>query len=337
MMRKGAIVMSKPVKIDLIAGFLGAGKTTFLNKLLKEAYFGEKIALLENEFGEIPLDGTLLAGYDIAIKEIANGCICCTLQGNFIDGITALIDTVQPDRIVIEPTGLAKLPDLCRACALAGEKTPLQINAIITVVDATMLPVFMEVGGAFFQKQISDAKTLVLSHVQEMEAGESIDEAIAAIRALNQDAPIFAEEWSTLNSLAVLTAAEQREALSPPTAAAEKTQRWEQRQEHHHEHHHDHDHDHHHHHHGDEEFASCSVVVKERVSTAWLEDFFCRLRGDQGGEIFRAKGLLHTEKGDLRFDDVYGKISSSPYDFDGDGFFVVIGKHLDSGYWQTLS
>ncbi|HMM06269.1 MAG TPA: GTP-binding protein [Clostridiales bacterium] len=322
--------MSKPVKIDLIAGFLGAGKTTFLNKLLKEAYFGEQIALLENEFGEIPLDGTLLAGYDIAIKEIANGCICCTLQGNFIDGITALIDTVQPDRIVIEPTGLAKLPDLCRACALAGEKTPLQINAVITVVDATMLPVFMEVGGEFFQKQIIDAKTVVLSHVQEMEAGESIDEVIAAIRVLNPDAPIFSEEWSTLNSLAVLTAAEQCGALSPLAAAEEKV--------HYHDHGHDHDHHHHHHHHhGDEEFASCSVVVKERVSAVWLEDFFHRLRGDQGGEIFRAKGLLHTENGDVRFDGVYGKISSSPYDFDGDGFFVVIGKHLDSGYWQTLS
>jgi G3E family GTPase len=324
--------MSKPVKIDLIAGFLGAGKTTFLNKLLKEAYFGEKIALLENEFGEIPLDGTLLAGYGITIKEIANGCICCTLQGNFIDGITALMDTVHPDRIVIEPTGLAKLPDLCQACALAGEKTPLQINAIITVVDATMLPIFMEVGGEFFQKQIVDAKTVVLSHVQEMEAGASIDEVMAAIRALNPYAPIFAEEWSTLNSLAVLTAAEQCETLSPSAAAAEKA--------HHREHHHDHDHHHHHHHHhhhGDEAFASCSVVVKERVSKTWLENFFHRLRGDQGGEIFRAKGLLHTEKGDVRFDDVYGKISSSPYDFSGDGFFVVIGKHLDNSYWQALS
>ena len=325
--------MSKPVKIDLIAGFLGAGKTTFLNKLLKEAYFGEKIALLENEFGEIPLDGTLLAGYDIAIKEIANGCICCTLQGNFIDGITALVDTVRPDRIVIEPTGLAKLPDLCRACALAGEKTPLIINAAITVVDATMLPVFMEVGGEFFQKQIIDAKTVVLSHVQEMEAGESIDEVIAAIRALNPDAPIFTEEWSTLNSLAVLTAAEQCGA--PPLAAV--LENASHREDHHRNRDHDHDHDHHHRHHGDEEFASCSVVVQERVSTAWLEDFFHRLREDQGGEIFRAKGLLHTEDGDVRFDSVYGKISSSPYDFDGDGFFVVIGKHLDSGYWQALS
>ncbi len=324
--------MSKPVKIDLITGFLGAGKTTFLNKLLKEAYFGEKIALLENEFGEIPLDGTLLSGYDIAIKEIANGCICCTLQGNFIDGITALMNTVQPDRVVIEPTGLAKLPDLCRACALAGEKTALQINAVITVVDATMLPVFMEVGGEFFQKQIIDAKTVVLSHVQEMEAGESIDEVIAAIRALNRDVPIFAEEWSTLNSLAVLTAAERCEALTSPAAAAEKARRREDCKRHHHE-----DDCDHHHHHGEEEFASCSVVVKERVSAAWLEDFCHRLRGSRGGEVFRAKGLLHTEDGDVRFDDVYGKISSSPYDFDGDGFFVVIGKHLDSGYWQALS
>lgn len=327
--------MCKPVKIDLITGFLGAGKTTFLNKLLKEAYFGEKIALLENEFGEIPLDGTLLAGYDIAIKEIANGCICCTLQGNFIDGITALIDTVHPDRIVIEPTGLAKLPDLCRACALAGEKTPLQINAIITVVDATMLPVFMEVGGEFFQKQIVDAKTVVLSHVQELENledKEDLKEVLAAVGRLNETAPIFAEEWSTLNSLAVLTAAEQCEASYFPDAAEEETHH----RKHCHEHHHDHNHEDHHHH-GSESFVSCSVVVKERVSEAWLDDFFRRLRGGQGGEIFRAKGLLHTEKGDIRFDDVYGKISSSPYDFSGDGFFVVIGKHLDSGYWQALS
>lgn len=322
--------MNKVVKIDLIAGFLGAGKTTFLNKLLQEAYFGEKIALLENEFGEIPLDGTLLAGNDIAIREIANGCICCTLQGNFIEGITALVDTYAPDRIVIEPTGLAKLPDLCYACALAGEKTPLTVNAIITVVDATMLPVFMEVGGEFFQKQIMDAKTVVLSHVQEMEEGDSLNDVLATIRSLNPHAPVFAEEWSTLNSLAVLTAAEQREVRCLP-AAAEKTHC----RENHHEH--CHEHDHHDHHHGDAEFASCSVVVKDLVSAVWLEDFFHRLRGHQGGEVFRAKGLLHTENGDIRFDGVYGKISSEPYGFKGDGFFVVIGKHLDSGYWQAIS
>lgn len=321
--------MDKTVKIDIIAGFLGAGKTTFLNKLIKEAYFGEQIALLENEFGEIPLDGTLLAGNDIAIKEIANGCICCTLQGNFIEGIASLVESYHPDRIVIEPTGLAGLPDICNACALAGENTPLQINAIITVVDASMLSAFIEVCGEFFQKQISDAKAVVLSHIQEMEEGESLDDMIAMIRTLNPVSPIFFEDWSSLNSLAVLTAAEQARYEKIPEECLP-------REDHHsHDHHHDHDHDHHHHH-GDEDFASCSVKMKETVSEDWLPALFDRLRAGKGGEIFRAKGLLRTEKGPLRFDYVYGKVSSEPYDFNGDGFFVVIGKKLDKEYWQKV-
>lgn len=317
--------MDKTVKIDLIAGFLGAGKTTFLNKLIQEAYFGEKVALLENEFGEIPLDGTLLAGHDIAIKEIANGCICCTLQGNFIEGIASIVRDYDPDRIIIEPTGLAKLPDICYACALAGEKTPLRINAIITVVDVTMLPIFMDVGGEFFQKQIADAKTVVLSHIQEMEEGESLEDVIAMIRTLNPIAPIFSEDWSSLNSFAVLTAAEQARYEKIPEECLPR--------EDHHDHH---DHDHHHHHHGDEDFASCSVKMQETVSEDWLPALFDRLRAGKGGEIFRAKGLLRTEKGPIRFDYVYGKVSSEPYDFDGDGFFVVIGKKLDKEYWQKV-
>lgn len=317
--------MSKPVKIDLITGFLGAGKTTFLNKLLKEAYFGEKVALLENEFGEIPLDGTLLAGNDITIREIANGCICCTLQGNFIEGITALIETAQPDRIVIEPTGLAKLPDLAAALALAGKQTMLKINAVITVVDATMVPVFLNVGGDFFLHQLRDAKIMVLSHVQELENEEELEEVIATVRRLNDTAPIFAEDWAGLHSLAVLTAAEACPMDIPATSGGEDGCG--------HEHHHDHEG---HHHHGDGEFSSCSVVVPGTVTVAWLDALCAGLRQGEGGEVFRAKGLLHTAEGDCRFDYVYGKYSREAYDFQGDGFFVVIGKNLDSGYWQAL-
>ena len=324
--------MSKPVKIDLITGFLGAGKTTFLNKLLKEAYFGEKVALLENEFGEIPLDGTLLAGNDITIREIANGCICCTLQGNFIEGITALVETAHPDRIVIEPTGLAKLPDLAAALVLAGKETPLKINAVITVADAAMVPVFLDVGGDFYRQQLRDAKILVLSHVQELENEEELEEVLAMVRRLNDTAPIFAKDWAGLHSLAVLTAAEARWVGSP---AAPKDEHLCDH-EHHHEHDHEHDHQGHHHPHDSGEFSSCSVVVPGTVAAAWPDALCARMRQKEGGEVFRAKGLLHTAEGDCRFDYVYGKFSREAYDFRGNGFFVVIGKNLDSSYWQAL-
>lgn len=301
--------MDKPVKIDIIAGFLGAGKTTLINKLLDDVYAGEKLALLENEFGEIGIDGDLLRDHQLIVKEITNGCICCTLQGNFVEGIVSLVREHQPERIVIEPTGLGRLQDIMAACNRAAQMAPIRLNALITVVNAVMFPVFQEVGGDFFKQQIIDGKVIVLSCVEQItDEDMPLAEIKERVYALNQTAPIFTEPWSDLDGLALLATAEER-SLPEGTLT-------------------DHHSADHHHHHGARDFQSLSFSL----TTAWTQqkvtDLAASLREGRFGEVFRGKGFFPSAEEYIKMDYVYGQVITTAYDYRGAGKFVVIGKQL---------
>ncbi|MEN3004167.1 GTP-binding protein [Dehalobacterium formicoaceticum] len=318
--------MTNMVKIDIISGFLGAGKTTLINKLLQEAYIGEKIALLENEFGEIAIDSDLFADYDIKVKEIANGCICCTLQGDFIKGIHELVREYAPDRIIIEPTGISHLKDTIYACNEAARDADIQLNCIITVVDAAMFPVFMDVSGEFYRQQVVDGRTIVLSAVQNLEENDDLDEIISGIRALNPTAPIIAEPYDEIDGLELLQMAEESGMLKECR--------------HDHEHNHDHDHncdgdhdqdnnqDHLQPRQDNEGFRSCSFRTDKVWTEAEISELFQKLTESSSGLIFRAKGFLNTESGMVKVNFVYGRGEIIPSTYIGPGKFVIIGKDL---------
>jgi G3E family GTPase len=313
--------MEQPaVKIDIIAGFLGAGKTTLINKLLNEAYKGERVALLENEFGEIGIDGDLLQGSGIAVKELSNGCICCTLQTDFIEGIQELVETWKPERILIEPTGIAQLTDILSPCKKAAASLPLEINSVLTVVNAASYPALSSVAGEFFTNQISNAWFIALSAVQDIPNDEmSLAEIVTSIRDLNPTAPIITESWDAIDGLALLTAAEE---------AAVKQNDHNDHYEYNNEH--EHHHDHHHHEDDTDGFSSASFHLQSPWTAERVRGLAAILKSGDCGEVFRAKGLLPATKNAgmeaLKFDYVYGTTTVSGIKYSGEGKLVVIGR-----------
>ena len=249
-------------KIDIISGFLGAGKTTLIKKLIKEAYTGEKVVLIENEFGEIGVDGGFLKDAGIEITEMNSGCICCSLVGDFAKALKEVEGKFAPDRIVIEPSGVGKLSDVIRAVQRAGLEHS-ELNAFCTVVDAKKCKMYLKNFGEFFLDQVENASCIILSHTACPH--EKLDEAVALLREHTQ-ATIVTTEWEKLDGKELLAAMEQRDSLR-----AELERLAKEAEEHHHDddedecchHHHHHDddddHDHeegeccHHHHHDDDE------------------------------------------------------------------------------------
>ena len=236
-------------KIDIFSGFLGAGKTTLIKKLIKEAYTGEKLVLIENEFGEIGVDGGFLADAGINVTEMNSGCICCSLVGDFSKALVKVLHEYHPDRILIEPSGVGKLSDVVRA--VKGVEGELEISSLVTVVDAGKCKMYMKNFGEFFGDQIKNAGAIVLSHTGKL-SGEKVDAAVALCREQNADAVIVTTDWDALTGAQLREAIEHRDTLEAAKEALEHAH-------HHHEHGehcecgcHDHDHDHHEHHHHDE-------------------------------------------------------------------------------------
>ena len=238
-------------KIDIFSGFLGAGKTTLIKKLIAEAYKGEQLVLIENEFGEIGIDGGFLAEAGIKITEMNSGCICCSLVGDFGRALVRVLDEYHPDRILIEPSGVGKLSDVIRAVRRVGEDK-LQLSAFVTVVDAGKCKMYMKNFGEFFGDQVAHAGTIVLSHTKNL-SEERVDAAVALCREQNPEAVIVTTDWGDLTGEQLLAAIERRDTLK---AALEHLEH-EEHEEHEHEHHHhdddDDDHEHHHHHDDDDD------------------------------------------------------------------------------------
>ena len=261
-------------KIDIISGFLGAGKTTLIKKLLAEAFQGEKLVLIENEFGEISIDGGFLKESGVQISEMSSGCICCSLVGDFNKALKDVQAQFHPDRILIEPSGVGKLSDVIVAVENTVKDVPdMKLNSFVTVADATKVKVYMKNFGEFYNNQIEAAGTILLSRTQKL-SQEKLDAAVAMLREKNPDAAILTTPWDELDGKTILSAIEKvslaDELLAHMRAEHEADEAEHEHEHHHHhedgccchdhdhehehEHHHDHDHEHeheHHHHHED--------------------------------------------------------------------------------------
>ena len=245
-------------KIDIVSGFLGAGKTTLIKKLLAEAFPGEKLVLIENEFGEISIDGGFLKESGVQISEMSAGCICCSLVGDFHKALKDVQAQFHPDRILIEPSGVGKLSDVIVAVQNTADETDdMKLNSFVTVADATKVKVYMKNFGEFYNNQIESAGTIILSRTQKL-SQEKLESAVAMLREKNPDAAILTTPWDQLDGKVILSAIEKvslADELLEKMRAEHAADEAEHEHEHHHhdhdehEHHHDHDHGEHEHHH----------------------------------------------------------------------------------------
>ena len=229
-------------KVDVFSGFLGAGKTTLIKKLIAEAYAGEKLVLIENEFGEIGVDGGFMKDAGIEVTEMNSGCICCSLTGDFRAALHEVCERYAPDRILIEPSGVGKLSDIVTAVEQASDGE-LTINALCTVVDAGKCKMYMRNFGEFFNNQVESAGCIILSRTAGIKE-EKLAECVALLRGKNPGAVVITTPWDELSGAQILDAMEKRDTL---TAALESIEREHEEDEDEHEHHHHHDHEHHHH------------------------------------------------------------------------------------------
>ena len=258
-------------KIDIISGFLGAGKTTLIKKLLSEAFPGEKLVLIENEFGEISIDGGFLRESGVQISEMSSGCICCSLVGDFNKALKDVADQFHPDRILIEPSGVGKLSDVIVAVENTVSDVPeLKLNSFVTVADASKVKMYMKNFGEFYNNQVESAGTIVLSRTQKL-SQEKLEAAVSMLQEKNPSAAILTTPWDQLDGKTILSAMEKvslAEELLAKMRAEHEAEEAEHEHHHHdheehehhhdhdhgeHEHHHDHDHGEHEHHHGHEE------------------------------------------------------------------------------------
>ncbi len=259
-------------KIDIFSGFLGAGKTTLIKKLIKEAYSGEKVVLIENEFGEIGIDGGFLQDAGIEITEMNSGCICCSLVGDFTKALEKVLDEYKPDRVIIEPSGVGKLSDIIKAVKKI-DSPDAKLNSFTAVADAGKCKMYMKNFGEFYNDQIENASAIVLSHT-DVAKESKIEEAVSLIKEHNSEAVIVTTPWDKLTGREILDAIERRNTLEDELKALEH----EAHEHHHHghdehcdcgchgheHHHHDHDehcdcdcHGHEHHHHDHDEHCDC--------------------------------------------------------------------------------
>ena len=243
-------------KVDIISGFLGAGKTTLISKLLKEALPDEQVVLIENEFGEIGIDGGFLKDSGVEIREMNSGCICCSLVGDFGTSLKEVVDKYHPNRIIIEPSGVGKLSDVIKAVKDLHIENEIRLNSASTVADASKVKMYMKNFGEFFNNQIEHAGTIILSRTQNV-SEDKLKKAIEMIRSLNADAHIITTPWDSLDGKQILAAMENVTNLELEMLAeqAEKTHEEHEHEHHHHDgecccgHHHDDDEEHEHHHH----------------------------------------------------------------------------------------
>ena len=256
--RKNVMEDNEMTKVDIISGFLGAGKTTLIAKLLKEAFPGEQVVLIENEFGEIGIDGGFLKESGVEIREMNLGCICCSLVGDFGTSLKEVVEKYHPDRIIIEPSGVGKLSDVIKAVKDLHIENEIRLNSASTVADASKVKVYMKNFGEFFNNQIEHAGTIILSRTQNVSEAK-LKTDIELIRSLNKDAHIITTPWDDINGKQILDAMENVTNLELEMLAEAAAKVAEEHEHHHHHHDHDeecgcgHDHEHEHHHDHDEE------------------------------------------------------------------------------------
>ena len=314
-------------KIDIFSGFLGAGKTTLIKKLIQEVYTGQKIVLIENEFGEIGIDGGFLQEAGIQITEMNSGCICCSLVGDFGKALQKVMEEYHPDRILIEPSGVGKLSDVAQAVERA-ETDDMEIGCMVAVADATKCKIYMKNFGEFYNNQIENAGTIILSRTSHMKE-DKLQAAVAMLREKNPTAVIVTTPWDQLTGAQLMEAMEQKDSLQAalealeahgedecddPECSCHHHHDHDHEHEHHHDHDHDehehhHDHDHHHHHHADEVFTSWGMETPKTFTQEKIAQCLSALEDQETyGIILRAKGIVAGENGQwIHFDYVPGE------------------------------
>ena len=339
-------------RIDIFSGFLGAGKTTLIKKLIKEAYHGEKLVLIENEFGDIGIDGAFLQESGIQISEINSGCICCSLVGDFGRALQQVIREFSPERILIEPSGVGKLSDVIAAVKKETSET-VQLGSFTTVVDATSCDIYMSSFGEFYENQIDTASCIVLSRTDEM-TDEEIHDVVAMLRSHNDSATIITTPWDKLTGVQMQEAIEQTQTLARELAALQHEEahhhhHHDHDHEHEHEHHHDHDHKdhneecgcHHHHHHGhdaDEVFTSWGRETTKKFTQDEIKSILVALDDKaQYGMVLRAKGVVEGEDGSwIHFDHVPGEADVRTGCANVTGRVCVIGSKINEAAIAAL-
>ncbi len=326
-------------KIDIISGFLGAGKTTFIKKMLEDVFQGEKIVLIENEFGEIGIDGGFLKDSGIEISELNSGCICCSLVGDFGKNLREVMERFHPDRILIEPSGVGKLSDVMKSVQEVEQENEVKLNGRITVVNTAKATKQMKAFGEFFNNQIEYATVVVLSRTQNVKP-EQTETVVNAIREKNPRAAVITTPWDEMDGKQIYKVIGQQKTLEEEVLEEHKHSHGHEGYCHHEEHAHEHGpdctcgchgHGHgHHHHHADEVFTSWGketphIFTKETIGHAM--EVFCST--EEYGTILRAKGMVPTEDGTwVYFDMVDGEYELRTGEPDYTGRLCVIGTDL---------
>lgn len=332
-------------KIDIISGFLGAGKTTLIKKLVADAFQGEKLVIIENEFGEIGIDGGFLKESGIQITEMNSGCICCSLVGDFGNALKDVLEKYSPDRVIIEPSGVGKLSDVIKAVKNIGDD--VKINSTAAVVDASKCKMYMKNYGEFYNNQIESAGTIILSRTQNI-SEEKLAKVLTMIKERNDEASVITTPWDEIDGKIVLEAMEKVNTLEK-----------ELLEEHHHhdhdgecgcghdheQHHHDHDGEcccgHHHehgHHHADDVFTSWGVETAHKFTEEELKDIISKLASDKSfGDVLRAKGIVASDEGEwFHFDLVPEETELRRGAADYTGRICVIGSNLNEATIKEL-
>lgn len=342
-------------KIDIISGFLGAGKTTFIKKMIEEAFVGEKLVLIENEFGEVGIDGGFLKDSGIEITEMNSGCICCSLVGDFGKNLNEVITKFHPDRILIEPSGVGKLSDVMKSVIDVEKEQDVKLNALVTVVNAKKASKQMKAFGEFFNNQIEFATTIVLSRTQST-TPEQLELCVKQMQELNGKAAIITTPWDAIKGEQILKVMEGQDSLEMKLLAEahHKAEEEEHEHEHHHdhdheehEHHHEHDenctcgchdHEHHHHHHADEVFTSWGKETPHKFTREKIEEVLKTLsESEEYGMILRAKGMVEDVNGSwIYFDMVPGEYELRDGEPDYTGRLCVIGSKIDEHKIEEL-
>ena len=352
------------VKVNVVSGFLGAGKTTLIKKLLTGRLKNEKVVLLENEYGEIGIDGGFMKDAGITVTELNAGCICCTLAGDFQGAIDQLIDTYHPDRILVEPTGVGKLSEILSAVEKAKERHPdIEIGGSATVVDAGKCRMYMKNFGEFFLDQVKSASTVIFSRTQLLSA-DRVEKSRMLIAEAHPDARVITTPWDDMTADFMLDVIENGNPIYFPPMEDEDEDDEDEHEHHHdhdeddedehehhhehdgdeddedeHEHHHDHDEHHHHHHHhhhegehdADEVFTNVGVETAQRYEKDEIRSLLNQLGDEEEyGRILRAKGIVQNAAGDwFQFDYVPGEIDLRDGSADYTGRLCVIGADIN--------
>ena len=338
-------------KVDIISGFLGAGKTTLIKELLADGLKGQQVVLIENEFGEIGIDGGFLKEAGIEIREMNSGCICCSLVGDFGTALGEVAKQYHPDRIIIEPSGVGKLSDVIRAVENVKEEAGVEVNSAATVVDVLKCRIYLKNFGEFYKNQVESAGTVILSRTDtEKATTEKVEEALTLLRGINPDATIITTPVAQLGGAKVLETMEGVKIDLTKLPEEEDEDEHEHHHHHHHdheeehehhhhdheeehEHHHHHDHDHHHHHHhhdADEVFTSWGRETIRKYTREKIEEILHTLsENEEYGTVLRAKGMVAGENGEwIYFDMVPGECDVRGGEPEYTGRLCVIGAEL---------